>query len=67
MNNNFKFKTILQENDKVKKQKAADKKKAKLAKRKAKKLLKEQKAQWAKQTNQWTFDDGRFITDSACK
>lgn len=30
-------------------------------------LLKKQKAQWAKQTNQWNFDDGRFITDNACK
>ncbi|KAJ6648684.1 hypothetical protein Bhyg_03915, partial [Pseudolycoriella hygida] len=23
-----------------------------------------QKAAWAKQTNQWAFDDGRFITDA---
>lgn len=62
-----KSRNFYQENDKEKKDKAAAKKKEKEQKRKQKKLLKQQKAQWAKQTNQWAFDDGRFITDNACK
>lgn len=59
---------IPQENDKIKKQKVAEKKKAKLKKRQEKKLLKEQKKEWAKEANKlWAFDDGRFITDNVGK